>query len=219
MRSRRFSVAINARGARHFTRGGSDYVSLPSGVEYSITLHNNYGGKCDASVTIDNERVGGWQIDPFDSITIERPSHSQRKFVFVTETSAIARRTGAVQGAEENGVIRVQFRPAKYCAHCLGSTVTAVDRSSFPRASLAKASAPESAIHSSEVSSDRYQSGVTVLGDDSDQRFSTVRPLRDDEIDWNLATTITLRLIVEDREDYVSLSSRSRTPPRVDEWY
>ena len=52
-----------------------------------------------------------------------------------------------------------------------------------------------SAYSPKRVMSPRYQSGATVLGDVSSQRFNSMRRFSDNEIDWPNKTTITIRLI------------------------
>lgn len=207
---------VDIEGARRvFYSDGYKYVALAPGAEYQITLRNNHNTRCDAEVTIDDQVVGMWRIRPYSSITIERPEGENRRFTFVAETSRIARQTGAQVGAEANGIIQVVFKPAK-------QTIYPIVARAVPTATLEARAAPTAApapVMAASLAAPRYQSGVTVLGRESEQQFSDTRALRWDEIDHRLVTTVTLRLVVDTgRLDYVPLSSvRLNRPPRIDD--
>lgn len=189
-----FQVDIEAPRARKFKKDGHQYVALPNMSQYSIVIRNGHSTRCDAEVHVDGEEVGQWVVRPYSTITIDRPSDMARKFTFVDEESTIARRTGAVAGDDMNGVISVIFKPAKEERAQVRSSPTMSSRSASPeRRSL--------------------RSGVTVLGDESEQRFGTERALTSREIDWHLSTEVSLRLVI-DTQRYIPLSPRY--PPRVD---
>lgn len=193
-----FSVDIAAPGASKFKRDGHQYVALPNMSQYSIIIRNGHHTRCDAVVQVDGEKIGQWVVQAHSSITIDRPAGIARRFTFVDETSRVARTTGAVVGREMNGVVSVIFKPAK--EQPVHST---------PRLSAM------SAQHSSLPEMRRLGSGVTVLGDESSQRFGTKRALTSREIDWQLCTEVALRLVVKTQK-YIPVSPRAHYPPRLD---
>jgi hypothetical protein len=225
-----FSVSISADSARPFSKKGYNYVALSNGSTYAIVIHNNHDTRCDADVYVDGERVGGWVIPAYSSVKIERPADVARKFTFFEEHSSVAKSTGAVPGLESNGLINVIFKPEKHYISTYPdyvtlssqekSTKTSVRSSTKPLSSRPLSSKPVSSGLSSprrsiNESLSKSKAGVTVLGDDSDQRFNEVPPLRDDQIDWPLSTEISLRLVVKDRQDYISI--HHKYPPRLDD--
>lgn len=60
-----------------------------------------------------------------------------------------------------------------------------------------------------QSSGDRYSSGVTLLGDESRQRFESTTALRDDQIDHANITEIIVRLVVEGPR-------YTKIPPRIE---
>ncbi|CAH6419576.1 Hypothetical protein POVR2_LOCUS81 [uncultured virus] len=157
---------------------------------------------------IDGSKIGSWQIPARDSITIDRPGNVNRKLTFVSENSSIARQTGSRVGDEKNGLIKVIFKPAKQ---------EQARSASSKLASARLGSSTQETISSSQ----RLSSGVTVLGDRSDQEFGQVASLRDDEIDWAGVVEMNIRLVVTDRQRprYVGLaSSMADEPPRIDNY-
>ncbi|CAH6419542.1 Hypothetical protein POVR2_LOCUS46 [uncultured virus] len=210
-----FEVQVVSAQAERFVRDGYEYVSLPSGSIYSLHLVNNGNTQCDAVVMIDNTKVGTWRIEAGDSITIDRPANINRKFTFVDESSSVARQTGNRVGDENNGLIKIAFKPAKQ-----------EQARSSPRLAGARAAAPTIM----RAYSPRLSSGVTVLGDRSDQEFNSISSLRDSEIDWAGVVEINIRLVVRasSRQRYVGLAPYTRNdtasrvsdkPSRIDSYY
>jgi hypothetical protein len=208
---------------REFTRDGAWYLALNNGEEFSLELTNNRDVPVDVDVEIDGTDVGSWRIDPYSTITLERPADTARKFTFLSELSSEALDAGAIPGNINNGLVRVTFKPKKRVVYQrLQSPRRLVGRStSSVRSQMASIDSivPSSSLVQS-ISGPRYESGVTLLGDESYQRFSEVRPLRPDEIDYSNITTIEIRLVVKRRPRYLPLSPRNgrRTPypPRID---
>lgn len=113
-----YSVNVVTKGIFGFTtfiptveRNGNTYYSLKHESEYSITMTNSNRTKCDASVFIDGENMGTWRVDPYSSITIDRPVSTARKFTFVKEKSSEAEMGGVSAGKSENGLVKVVFTP------------------------------------------------------------------------------------------------------------
>ena len=92
---------------------GASYVKLPHKSEYKIRLVNNKGCRTDVHIYIDGTKCGVWRLNPYKSAIIERPAHEQRKFTFFHESSSEAEGIGAVKGSEQNGLVKVVFKPAK----------------------------------------------------------------------------------------------------------
>lgn len=213
-----FEVQVVSPQAERFVRDGHEYVSLPSGSIYSLHLVNNGNTQCDAVVTIDDTKVGTWRIEAGDSVTIDRPANINRKFTFVDErVEGTSRRsmTGSRVGDENNGLIKIVFKPAKQ-----------EQARSSPRLASARGSAPTI----TRAYSPRLSSGVTVLGDRSDQEFNNISSLRDSEIDWTGVVEINIRLVVRasSKQRYVGLAPYTRNdtalrvsdkPARIESYY
>lgn len=188
---------------REFQRDGAWYYGLRHNTEYRIRLINRGSTDCDAEVRIDGDRAGSWRIDGRSDIIIERPSRIDRKFTFVSEKSWQAAEAGVDKWDFDNGLISVTFRPRlpyreryervggqNYRGGSLEAQAASPpfrgDRmSAMPQALVAVAAAPP------------YQPGATVLGADSSQRFASISPIPEDEIDRSNVTTITIRLVVD----------------------
>lgn len=109
-----FAVAIITDGDQDkLKRQEGDYVGLDNNTEYKLKLSNYHDTDAMADVYIENDNVGTWFIPSNDSIVIERPSDTNRKFTFVKETDYRASRAGVVAGESTNGLIKVIFFPKK----------------------------------------------------------------------------------------------------------
>jgi hypothetical protein len=211
-----------------FTRNGAKYVGLDRNSEYRIKLVNGTNRRCDVAVELEGESIGRWRIDAHDDLIIERPVDRARKFTFLSEMSMEAIDAGVIPGDSSNGLVVATFYPEKervyeaMAASPRGLRTSAAPSSAAPSSSLSS-NAPASLM---ARSSPAYESGATVLGDHSHQKFGQVRALRDDEIDWNNITKIQLRLVVRKLHPVPSpvprpypIHSTHRTPypGRIDE--
>ncbi len=195
-------------------RGGEDvidrndrmYVGLDSGTEYQLELINNRNTMCDALVELEGERVGMWRIYAQDSIIIERPADTKRKFTFFDEDSPEVRSAGIRRGGSANGLVKVVFYPK--------IEPTFIYETAREAEGIFQKSAPQALGLRTE-----YTSGSTVLGDKSRQEFRVIPPLRPDEIEWSETTEILFRLVAREKGPrYVSVGNRkrkSRYPPRI----
>lgn len=207
-----------------------DYVALDNNTEYKLKLSNYKNMDAMADVYIEGDKIGTWFIPATDSIVIERPADTNRKFTFMQETDYRASNAGVIAGASTNGLIKVVFFPKKQMPIVMTSRYESVARPTSPsRRSLAhyqsSTSSPPRASMASlafRPSSPRYESGATILGDVSHQQFGTRMRFRDDEIDWSNKTTITIRLVARsyNYQPYVSIGNRNRHengyPGRID---
>ena len=175
----------------------SNYVEVFDGSTYEIELGNNRNTECMVTVYIDGKNVGTWFVPAKDRIVIEKPANISKNFLFISETNPDASFAGVIRGTQDNGIVRAVFKP----------------KLQYPSFS------PQ--FHSSLVSSG-YNSGATVLGNDSDQLFNTKRPYRREEIDYRNNTEIIVRLMAPPRSisytdrhtDYFRPSAPPRPSPR-----
>ncbi len=216
MDSELFSLSINAPGSEPLYKYGHKYVALRSGTTYSINVKNLHDTRSDIEVYIDGIHVGSWMMPAHSSLTLERPAHINKKFTFFEETSRVAQSTGTEIGAEDNGLINVIFKPEKQKS--IYRTMNLRAASSLETASAASSRSSASPKFSNSIQAKSYKAGVTVLGDQSKQRFGTTSSLRDDEIDWNLSTELSIRLVVKKDTKYISLVPRITYPPRLDNY-
>ena len=198
-----FEVRVLAKrgGEDVIDRNGRLYVGLDSGTEYKLELRNDRDTMCDAVVELEGERVGMWRIYARDTIVIERPVDTKRKFTFFEEDSYKAREAGVRRGSANNGLVKVTFYPKK--RGFVYETARRVE---------SKAMMEESSPSMRALS---YKSGATVLGDRSYQKFRVIPALRPDEIEWRDVTEILFRLVAREEESrYVSVGGRKRRSPR-----
>lgn len=219
-----FEVEVIAADSNDFCVKGAKYTSLPEKSEYKLKLINKGDTKVDADVMLDGKDVGTWRVNPYSSTIIERPANEQRKFVFVSEIGSIARRTGAIAGKGDNGLIKVTFTPEKkvyVTAREITSKVyeptrrnlkSSGDSFASSKRRTGFASPPRMNLASRNESLgirnlSPSRAGVTVLGGRSNQSFVSVNTLA--EIDYNRITTIMIRLVVKEPE-YIGLEDVRR---------
>jgi len=216
----RFSLEIIASGmpVEKIIRKGGNYFAMPHETEYKIRLRNDHDINVDAHVWVDGKKAGVWRINPLSEIEIERPSDVARKFVLLKEGSKEALVAGIDSGHNDNGLIRVTFKPEKVPEYLRNlETVSYFNTSnsnSIPRTcgvnnqAYSDTVTPQNKYYrSNQCMNDYYrlansfQSGATALGDDSYQRFRRVSSLH--EIDKKNITTIFVRLVVDnDKSTY-----------------
>lgn len=191
---------------------GHTYFSMPHGTEYKLRLSTSRNTRSDAHVWIDGEKVGVWRLNPYDSITIERPANIARKFTLLAEGTNDAINANIVTGANENGLVKVVFKPE-------------FREWSYPLCSDGLYSATNQCISTNSTKqlysypqkqSFGIESAGTALGDRSNQTFGHASRLI--SIDENNVTTIYARLVVDNGPKYTSLKSirhMSDIPPRI----
>jgi len=190
---------------RQIAKNGHTYYAVPHRSEYRVKMHNNTKYRVNATLVVDGEEMGRWRIEPYTDITIERPSHSQRKFTFVSETSSEAVMGGVDTGNCMNGLIEVTFVPEIVCnknvwghmKRTLGVPMTnsAMTRNCF----------------NESCTSANYSAGATVLGDNSEQNFGTASNIIED---YSRKVTKRIRLVVdESNKPYCSIKNRDDPIP------
>lgn len=226
----------------------SNYFSLSDKSEYAIKLSNNHSTKADACVWIDDIKMGTWRINPYSKITIERPANINRKFTLLKEGTNTARNAGISNKNSSNGLIKITFKTEQkehdsinmrdnicynqsfksYCSKSLNMNST---NSAHNMNNMNLLSNTESSCWSNSDSYDKGYSKCitspsslsaagTALGDDSNQRFKTAKPLKN--IDETKTTTIYARLAVDNktkqRNKYMSLkeiNNATSIPPPI----
>ncbi len=214
-------------------RDGANYVAIRNNTEYKLQLTNDRSTDAMAEVFIEDESVGTWFIPSNKSITIDRPASIARKFTFFRETDSRAINAGVEVGDSANGLVRVVFYPKKEQSYVIipfnnrSPRFSQLSPNELPIRSLSQESSMKSMAASprSFNSMNSYQSGATVLGNESYQQFDRRRRFSDDEIDWSNKTEIIIRLIVKpsftnSNKPYISIRDSvipsAIIPPRVD---
>lgn len=197
-----FQVKIlSPSSSDEFEKNGMIYNKLKSGSEYQLKLGNSRDTICDVDVSIDGRYIGTWRIWANSFIILERPLVEERKFTFFSENSSAAKKAGVVP-SEDSGLIVATFKPKKY------TPVESVHVASSLQPNNLKKSASS------------FNSGITLLGDRSDQKFYTVEPINPRDIDTENIATIMIRLVAE--SEYIQippLTNKSKTtlyPKRID---
>jgi hypothetical protein len=224
VRLNNFSVEIVSNNVKKINRNGHNYIALPHHSEYKLRLTNDRSKQCDAVITIDGEVVGSWRVPAYGSIMIERPSHSQRKFVFVNEISGEAYDGEVNVGQKKNGLVSITFKPEKEqeaflqsfsCNELYGSSFnnyTNELRGSIKSNKTNRCSIGSSLAKSKYTSNDgvdfmncssnswnspnNLSTGATILGGSSSQRFG--KASRITNYDYDNETIINLRMLVNE---------------------
>ena len=114
------------RGIQPLTiKDGKAYCKLPDNTEYRIVVKNLTCKEAQFELFIDQKKRGGFHSRPKSTFSIERPDDGYaagyewevnskneqiyRKFCFKREASRAAQAAGVVAGANENGLIQVNF--------------------------------------------------------------------------------------------------------------
>lgn len=216
---------------------GHTYYSVPNRCEYRVRMSNNSGLRVNATLKIDGEIMGTWRIEPFSDVAIERPAHTDRKFVFVKEDSREARMGDVTRGKYENGLVEVTFVPEKireYHRRCyqkekrsLAGYVTPLSPANYMYSMDMDQSTP--ALQSCNSSSNatrnmgadyEFASGATVLGEDSNQSFTDADYMIEDA---SRQITKRVRLVIKGaRKPFASIKKSYNgvyddyVPPRID---
>lgn len=210
-----FAIKIEGSGLdnfRKFVRDGHVYYAIPHNTTYKVKMINNSDCRANATLKIDGETMGMWRLEAYSDIMIERPSHNNRKFTFVRESSQQAASGRVLPGNIRNGLVEVTFIP-----EVKGHDFDRYDMrfNTFSQESLMSSATANStsrmSIHSDAYTNsndlyDSYDDGGTVLGDDSSQRFITASSIREDR---SRKQTRRVRLVIQKNvQPFVSIKTR-----------
>jgi len=157
-----------------------DNVYLPYQSEYSIFMKNHHDKRCLVTIEIDGNNISGngIVINPNDSINLERFIDSKRKFKFIERTKAIENHRGI--NAEDSLIIihfDYEVTNTTYIKTIRGITQTWDEPPIYnPRTKpyyILQAINSSNTIHSYSCNSTN-DTGITVEGSKSNQRFNTV---------------------------------------------
>jgi len=155
-------------------------VSMEHLQNYKIKLVNHHSERCQATLKIDGHHIGNFIINPYDTIIIEGPVHSPKKFKFVLTDTVESHIGGIESGNYFNGLVEASFIPE---IPLYFNQVKQVKYDSDLMTNCSSSSSP---------SPSRYQEGGTVLGGRSDQQFTTVSPIM---LDYSRETNLSVRLV------------------------
>lgn len=229
---KRKNVNLYGEGEKRKINGGTYYV-LPHKTKYSIELKNSSSSRCDAHVFIDGEEVGIWRVNSYSSINIDRPVYTNRQFTFYKKGTYQSKKAGMINDREDNGLIKVVFKPEKeyllsrksyvhrndflleddmYLENNLMSRNMNVNsNSTFNTLSYGKIN-QERNFSNCYNSTKNYTEGITGLSGRSNQEFGRATKLFD--IDKEKIEVIYLRLIAENKEDIKPLK-KSHYPQSI----
>jgi hypothetical protein len=206
----------------------SGHVEIPHGQVYTLRIGNHLGRRCDAEVTVDGKPIGGFRVESFQTITLERPGHDTGRFTFYKAGTSEAQAAGESKVAsDDRGLVQVVFRPEKTPpappprvghVHPMGMSAGPQYQSDEVKTSggiirprsmgggqscSAFPDAPAGFETYGGASPTSASPGVTGLSGQSRQRFYDVAPV---EFDPTECVTITLRLVA------VEVGPRELTP-------
>lgn len=216
MRLEEFEVLVNGKA------GGFDgYINMEHQEEYAITIKSYSSKRCDVNIRVDGEDIGTFRLNAWGSASIERPAHTARKLTFLKTSSSEAR--GVAKGVVSNdrGLIEVCFRPEKERSKrwpirplISGGGATGQGMSDYSYGSsdieTTQCAYPINATMDSRQTSG-LESGVTGLGEQSDQSFFEVEDLSTNPNDW---VTINLRLVCQAEPKYAPLTPKATAIPK-----
>jgi hypothetical protein len=104
-------IESNESEIDNFIENGHKYCALSHNTPYKIKMINNTDLHANAILRIDGEIMGKWRLNAYSDIIIERPTHNNRKFIFVREDSWEGGMGGIKKGDNMNGVVEVTFIP------------------------------------------------------------------------------------------------------------
>lgn len=232
------SIVKDNHSAASFTKDGHRYFRLRNKTEYSVKLSNNTDQPANVVLKIDSVTMGKWRISAKNSVQIERPVHSQRKFTFVREDCGAAREGGVEKGAFKNGLVEATFIPLDIDISMVGyyspgdphyennrrSKLSDIDYShalpinnSVPlrtagshRGIVAQNYNGPVLESASSFSANSYSVGATVLGEDSDQRYRKASNQGLTEL-HDMKVVKRIRIVVDNRKRFAHLGQRE--PP------
>jgi hypothetical protein len=83
----RIEIESSETYIKKFKKNNHIYYAIPHNSPYKVKMINNMDLRTNAVLRIDGEVMGKWRIGPYSEILVERPSHNDRKFIFVEESS------------------------------------------------------------------------------------------------------------------------------------
>jgi len=185
-------VPSKGRSAEHYISDTSKdawYVNMPcDNCTYSLQLRNNNPDPCDANVEIDGSSVGNFRINEFDTLNLERPSHSKKQFTFFVGGSEGSSKAGYQKGERTNGLVKVTFKPGK---ERLPKPIIKGCASNGMRENC------EPMMFARSISTGGVKEGMTGLSGNSSQKFSEIPNLN---YDPSAETTIMMRLVYRDED-------------------
>jgi hypothetical protein len=154
---------------------GAYYIIMKHKQEYKIMLSNNNSVRANADVWIDNQIIGSWRLNPYSAIIIERPVEFNRKFLFLQEGTTIANRSGIVNHSNNNGLIKVLFKPELVTRRPLFNMAPESTNQMYqPRSDNLFHS--NSVLESHTRAAPSYSHGATALGNQSNSNIPMQRP-------------------------------------------
>lgn len=218
-------IHYNTSEASSFRKDGYIYYRLRHGDEYKVRMINNTRDYVNALLKIDSDTMGKWRVSPYSSVTVERPVHNSRKFVFVREASDEAREGGVRQGSQSdsNGLVEVTFIPMidkrpdsqvwnvplMNSSNVRSVRYGGVQNYSVNSRGLQEQRAMDTISESNSnkpLSANNYQSGATILGEDSDQTF--LEASRYFVEDKEMKVVKRIRIVIDNRSKYASIRDR-----------
>ncbi len=189
MRVSNFSVQIPEARERD-----SGHAEIPHGTQYTLRIGNYSSRRCDAEVVVDGKPVGGFRIDAYETITLERPAHDTGRFTFYRAGTSEASAAGEGKiTTDDRGLIQVTFKPERYYERPTPTVMPRIGHlSAFPQHKQ-KTSGGTTETSANEPREFTCNSpGVTGLSGQSQQSFYNVSPL---SYDLNDVVTISVRLV------------------------
>ena len=187
-------------------------IRLEHKTKFAVGILNTSNKRCEATLFIENEEMGNFFIPANALIFIERPSHTNKGFTFISKNSDIAIATGTNLSSYMSGFIKVEIRPEAAGAACIplaacssssasGAGLRVVSDGALPASAPLYAAACASSSTGRPVSShssdetDFSQQGATILSTSTNQHFRDVPSLR-----TNGLHVFNLRLIIGNQE-------------------
>ena len=211
------STQILQNAARHSNDNVVEFdtsvVDTNKGANYHIRLINNSAKRVAAAVQIDDVEVGNYLITAHSETVVERPQSLAKVFRFDLVDGEHGTLAGAVRGKSTNGLISVTFTSEKSKEHMYvlnSEKLQCRTRSCAPQShdisfmnSAKEYGMTDSANSFLCCARESRTEGVTTLGENSSQRFTTVNNF---EYDHSDKVTVHVRLA------WTNLNDNNTTP-------
>ena len=241
------SISLNKYAVRlltntevnHIKQNNYNYFLIPDRSQYKLKLTNNRETRCDAEIFIDGESVGKWRINPYSTITIERPANINRKFMFMTEKKGypLNKKYFSIEKKLFHsdycfGLITVVFKP-EFFTSCMTrsspyiatptfynedmvswSDVTPIYKTDYTMNAGSEYTGSAGSVKKSShifLNNDIYPTGKTILGGGTDQEFNPIAKLQ--TVDKNNITIINFRLLPNMKQPYMTVSDLNKPNP------
>ena len=168
-------------------------VVMEHGTQYTIDMQNHASLRCDAEVVVDGKEIGGFRLNAWESLSLERSPDDRGCFTFYKQGSADAKEAGIGKvSASDLGLVSILFTPEKQKIRKHSLVPRGNWENTGGMATMDCMVLPSDSPQVFSCSASSLSAGGTGLSGYSEQDFVTVPDLN---LDKTQAVQIYLRLV------------------------